>query len=145
MRTLRSLWLEISTPAPDYAAALSVQSGSNAPMAQLAPTLARPSSNSLLILGSSSPSLWPPEFWSHQHFNAGNIPARYLALRAAGRKFKDLRKLYGADEDVKKGGSQMEYDDEFRGYRRRWLLRCRSSSNTRPSLPFDPMVREERS
>jgi len=87
----------------------------------------------------------PPEFWFHQHFNAGNMPARYLALRAAGRKFKGLRKLYGVDEDVKKGGSQMEYDEEFRGYRRRWLPRCRSSSNTRPSLPFDPMVLEERS
>ena len=54
----------------------------------------------------------PPEFWFHQHFNAGNTPARYLALRAAGKKFKGLRKLYGVDEDVKKGGSQMEYEDE---------------------------------
>jgi quercetin dioxygenase-like cupin family protein len=54
----------------------------------------------------------PPDFWFHQHFNAGNEPARYLALRASGRKFKGLRKLYGVDEDVKKGGSQMEYEDE---------------------------------
>ena len=58
------------------------------------------------------PIVVPPEFWVHQHFNAGNEPARYLALRASGRKFKGLRKLYGVDEDVKKGGSQMEYEDE---------------------------------
>ena len=54
----------------------------------------------------------PPEFWFHQHFNAGNTPARYLALRAAGKKFKGLEKLLRRRWDVKKGGSQIEYEDE---------------------------------
>lgn len=54
----------------------------------------------------------PPENWFHQHFNTGNNPARYLALRWGSKKYRGLRKAYGVDEDVKKGGSQIEYRDE---------------------------------
>ena len=54
----------------------------------------------------------PPENWFHQHFNAGNTPARYLALRWGSKKFRGFAKAYGVDEDVKKGGSQIEYGDE---------------------------------
>lgn len=54
----------------------------------------------------------PPENWFHQHFNTGNSPARYLALRWGSKKFRGLRKAYGVDEDIKKGGSQIEYGDE---------------------------------
>ncbi|MEA2992309.1 MAG: hypothetical protein QOD40_1229 [Alphaproteobacteria bacterium] len=56
----------------------------------------------------------PPEHWFHQHFNTGATPARYLALRAGGRKHPRPwgAKAYGVDESVKGGGDQIEYRDE---------------------------------
>ena len=49
----------------------------------------------------------------HQLFNdSGSEPVRYLALRWGSKKFKGLRKAYGVDEDVKKGGPPIEYHDE---------------------------------
>ena len=56
----------------------------------------------------------PPERWFHQHFNTGKTPARYLALRAAGRKYVQPwgGKTYASDESVKGGGDQIEYQDE---------------------------------
>jgi hypothetical protein len=57
--------------------------------------------------------LVPPERWFHQHFNVGNEPARYLALKPfSSRKFPGLRKQWGTSESVKQGGDQIEYDDE---------------------------------
>ncbi len=58
----------------------------------------------------------PPNAWFHQHFNSGNTPARYLALRwgsqryLAGAFFSSDAQL--ADVDVKQGGAQIEYPDE---------------------------------
>ncbi len=62
----------------------------------------------------------PPEMWFHQHFNTGKTPARYLALRAGGRKFPRPwgAKGYGVDESVKGGGDQIEYEDEAPEIRR---------------------------
>ncbi len=55
----------------------------------------------------------PPERWFHQHFNTGKTPARYLALRANGRKFHQaFGKIWNVDESVKSGGDQIEYEDE---------------------------------
>ena len=56
----------------------------------------------------------PPERWFHQHFNTGPTPARYLALRAGGRKYPRPwgSKSYAVDESVKSGGDQIEYQDE---------------------------------
>jgi quercetin dioxygenase-like cupin family protein len=55
----------------------------------------------------------PPENWWHQHFNAGDKPARYLALRAFGsKKFQGVGKKYQPSLDRKRGGSQIEYADE---------------------------------
>jgi hypothetical protein len=55
----------------------------------------------------------PPENWFHQHFNSGNTPVRYLALRWAGsKKYRGNRKAYGVDESVKSGGDQIDYEDE---------------------------------
>src|SRR5262245_10713291 len=57
----------------------------------------------------------PPENWWHQHFNAGDTPARYLALRAFGsKKYQGVGKRYQPAVDRKKGGSQIEYADEER-------------------------------
>lgn len=56
----------------------------------------------------------PPEMWFHQHFNAGGTPARYLALRWGGAKFRmaGLFSSGGIAESVKSGGNQIEYEDE---------------------------------
>jgi oxalate decarboxylase/phosphoglucose isomerase-like protein (cupin superfamily) len=54
----------------------------------------------------------PPDQWWHQHFNTGNTPARYLALHGMrSHKYKIGIKLSEAI-DVKKGGDQIEYEDE---------------------------------
>ncbi len=53
----------------------------------------------------------PPEMWFHQHFNTGGEPARYLALRATGTKYR-MGKAWGIAESVKEGGDQIEYEDE---------------------------------
>ncbi|MBI4331224.1 MAG: cupin domain-containing protein [Chloroflexi bacterium] len=59
----------------------------------------------------------PIDLWFHQHFNTGKEPARYLALRAGGsRKFRGIgpsaRYPEGSSVSVKKGGRQIEYEDE---------------------------------
>jgi mannose-6-phosphate isomerase-like protein (cupin superfamily) len=55
----------------------------------------------------------PPENWFHQHFNTGPQPARYLALRFSGIKFRQAGTgTDGADVSVKLGGWQIEYEDE---------------------------------
>ncbi len=56
----------------------------------------------------------PPDLWFHQHFNSGSLPARYLALHAGGsKKFRGIHKeSKGSGVSVKKGGRQIEYEDE---------------------------------
>lgn len=64
----------------------------------------------------------PPDLWFHQHFNTGSQPARYLALHAGGsRKFKGVRKeTKDSGVSIKKGGRQIEYEDEDPEIRRRF-------------------------
>jgi quercetin dioxygenase-like cupin family protein len=56
----------------------------------------------------------PPERWFHQHFNTSATPARYLAIRWGSQKYPRPWQMnsYGIDESVKKGGSQIEFEDE---------------------------------
>lgn len=56
----------------------------------------------------------PPSNWFHQHFNTGAEPARYLALKFAGRRYflSDQFRVEGSDVSLKLGGFQLEYDDE---------------------------------
>jgi hypothetical protein len=52
----------------------------------------------------------------HQHFNAGAVPARYIAFIQGNVRYpltESRRKVYaGVDVDVKKGGDQIEYKDQ---------------------------------
>lgn len=59
----------------------------------------------------------PPNQWFHQHFNTGDEPARYLALRWNSQRYSMGGAITtsdggGTDVDVKKGGWQIEYHDE---------------------------------
>jgi quercetin dioxygenase-like cupin family protein len=58
----------------------------------------------------------PPEQWFHQHFNTGATPARYLALRLVGKRYRQPTPYgsEGSDVSVKEGGWQIEYEDEPR-------------------------------
>jgi quercetin dioxygenase-like cupin family protein len=53
----------------------------------------------------------PPNMWYHQHFNVGDRPAKYLALRWNSAKYKVFADT-GIAEDVKHGGNQIETADE---------------------------------
>lgn len=55
----------------------------------------------------------PPEMWWHQHFNAGAVPARYLALRWGSRKHHfHLAQNEEMMSDATAGGNQIDYKDE---------------------------------
>ncbi|MFQ5826160.1 MAG: cupin domain-containing protein [Dehalococcoidia bacterium] len=53
----------------------------------------------------------PPDWWFHQHFNAGSEPARYLAITWGGWRV-NITKGRAADVSLKEGGAQIEYPDE---------------------------------
>ena len=62
----------------------------------------------------------PGDGWFHQHFNTGSEPARHIAFRTGGSKYKlGLRPVERASQeemgvtiDIKKGGTMVEYEDE---------------------------------
>ena len=68
----------------------------------------------------------PPIQWFHQHFNPGAEPARYVALKPWGFKFK-VEDLKDTGEDVKKGGAQIEYEDQDPEIHRIFEDECRKS------------------
>jgi len=58
----------------------------------------------------------PPDLWWHQHFNAGATRARYLAIRWNSWRYKSVmhpnRPTTSSFTSVKKGGAQIEFEDE---------------------------------
>jgi mannose-6-phosphate isomerase-like protein (cupin superfamily) len=59
--------------------------------------------------------LAPADMVFHQHFNTGPAPAKYLAMRWGSKKypvFKNVGDRGKVDVSVKKGGNQIEYEDE---------------------------------
>jgi gentisate 1,2-dioxygenase len=53
----------------------------------------------------------PPADWFHQHFNPSREPARYLALKPWGFTYQ-VEDLSKTDQDIKSGGTQIEYQDQ---------------------------------
>ncbi len=78
--------------------------------------------------------LVPPQSWFHQHFNSGNRPARYLALKMMGRRFKLAPGKIKSDVSVNKGGAQIEYEDEDPEIRRFFEEEC-ARSGTEVKMP----------
>ncbi len=63
----------------------------------------------------------PSNQWFHQHFNSGARPSRYLALRWNNWRFRFMRMTDGDGStytDIKKGGGQIEFEDEDPGIHR---------------------------
>jgi len=60
----------------------------------------------------------PPGGMYHQHFNAGSVPARYLAVALGSLRYpfsEEKRRIFaGVDVDVRDGGAQIEYADQDR-------------------------------
>jgi mannose-6-phosphate isomerase-like protein (cupin superfamily) len=56
----------------------------------------------------------PPNQWFHQHFNGGATRARYLALRWNSWRYKffKLNDEGSTYTSIKKGGAQIEFEDE---------------------------------
>lgn len=59
----------------------------------------------------------PPNQWFHQHFNSGDIPARYLALRWGSNRYQfrpdgSDESRGGTETSTREGGNQIEYEDE---------------------------------
>jgi oxalate decarboxylase/phosphoglucose isomerase-like protein (cupin superfamily) len=57
----------------------------------------------------------PPDQWLHQHFNSGAERVRYLAMHRNNWFYKPLAKgseLTASFTSVKKGGNQIEFEDE---------------------------------
>ena len=72
----------------------------------------------------------PPEDWFHQHFNSGKQPARYLALKMLSRRYKLVPGKIKSDVSVKKGGQQIEYEDEDPEIRRVFEASCAKAGAT---------------
>ncbi|MBI4529812.1 MAG: ethanolamine ammonia lyase-activating protein [Deltaproteobacteria bacterium] len=66
----------------------------------------------------------PPEQWFHQHFNSGNKPARYLALKMLSRRYKLVPGKIKSDVPLNQGGWQIEYEDEDPEIRRIFEEEC---------------------
>jgi hypothetical protein len=75
----------------------------------------------------------PPGDWFHQHFNAGQEPARHLAIRYGSRLFPLGFKVshQKTDDDVfrgvKEGGWMIPYEDEDPEIRRRYQSALRAN------------------
>ncbi len=74
--------------------------------------------------------LVPPEGWFHQHFNSGNRPARYLALKMLSRRYKLTPGKIKSDVPLNQGGWQIEYEDEDPEIRRVFEEECARSGTT---------------
>ena len=54
----------------------------------------------------------PPNMWTHQHFNTGTTPARYLAFKAEGVAIRNAQGVPKAWISRRVGGHQVDYADE---------------------------------
>jgi gentisate 1,2-dioxygenase len=66
----------------------------------------------------------PPANWFHQHFNPDGKPVRYLALKPWGFTYK-VEDLSKTDQDIKSGGTQIDYKDQDPEIHATFLSECK--------------------
>ena len=71
----------------------------------------------------------PPANWFHQHFNPSPDPARYLALKPWGFTYK-VEDLSKTDQDIKSGGTQIEYADQAPEIHALFVEECKKRGTT---------------
>jgi quercetin dioxygenase-like cupin family protein len=71
----------------------------------------------------------PPANWFHQHFNPSPDPARYLALKPWGFTYK-VEDLSKTDQDIKSGGTQIEYRDQDPEIHKIFVEECKKRGTT---------------
>jgi quercetin dioxygenase-like cupin family protein len=54
----------------------------------------------------------PPDNWFHQHFNVGDRPARYLAMRYIDTQIRNEKGIPLSNISTREGGNQIEYEDQ---------------------------------
>jgi hypothetical protein len=69
---------------------------------------------------------------NHQHFNPSPEPVRYFALKPWGFTYhvEDLSKT---DQDIKSGGTQIEYKDQDPEIHQTFLVECKKRG-TQPKI-----------
>jgi quercetin dioxygenase-like cupin family protein len=88
----------------------------------------------------------PPDGWFHQHFNTGREPARHIAFRTGGAKYR--MGLRSVDRNpivsVKEGGALLEYEDEDPAIRRDFeaALRAEGIASQMPEFVTSPPLRQ---
>ncbi len=68
----------------------------------------------------------PPDRWFHQHFNKGNTPARYLALRWGSLKYPIITQANRDVERIRRE-DQIEYEDQSPEIHRLFESECAKS------------------
>jgi gentisate 1,2-dioxygenase len=74
----------------------------------------------------------PPANWFHQHFNPGRETVRYLALKPWGFTYR-VEDLSKTDQDIKSGGTQIEYKDQDPEIHQTFLAEC-EKRGTQPKV-----------
>lgn len=70
----------------------------------------------------------PGDGWFHQHFNTGKEPARHIAFRTGGAKYRvGFHRYVGTTESTNKGGTMIDYEDEDPQVRRDFEVALREA------------------
>jgi gentisate 1,2-dioxygenase len=78
----------------------------------------------------------PPEQWYHQHFNSGPTPAKYIAFKPRGRKFRTKGKFMN-NVSQRQGGTLIEYADEHSKIRALYERECARNGVTVNMRPVE--------
>jgi quercetin dioxygenase-like cupin family protein len=83
----------------------------------------------------------PGDGWFHQHFNTGPEPARHIAFRTGGAKYRvGIHRYVGVVDSIKEGGTMIDYEDEDPQIRRDFEARLGEAGVSCPMPPSAPIV-----